>query len=185
MCTPYRASLLSGQYPLEHGLFLNDLCLTDNGHSLGQELRRGGYDTAWIGKWHVDGHGRKSPIPPERRQGFEFWKVLECSHDYNHSQYYAGDDVEPRWWDGYDAYAQTDAAIDYVRSRAESINKPFALFLSFGSPHDPYQTAPEDLQALYPAAALQLRNNVAGYRSEFARQQLVGTTLTSPPSTAA
>ena len=52
-------------------------------------MRQAGYDTAYIGKWHVDGHGRSSPSR-ERRQGFDYWKVLECTHDSN-SQYYDGD----------------------------------------------------------------------------------------------
>ena len=103
VCPPYRAFLLSGQYPLTHDLCLNDLCLPDNGHSFGQELRSAGYATAWVGKWHIDGHGRTAPIPPGRRQSFDFWRVLECSHDYNQSRYYAGEEVEPRLWDGYDS----------------------------------------------------------------------------------
>ena len=91
LCTPYRASLLTGQYPLTHGLFVNDVPLNPNAVSLGKAFATGGYDTAYIGKWHVDGHGRDAPIPPERRQGFQFWKVLECTHDYNRSAYYDGD----------------------------------------------------------------------------------------------
>ena len=173
VCTPSRACLVSGQYPLTHGLFINDLCLPDNGHSIGQELRRGGYDTAWIGKWHVYGHGRTAPIPSKRRQGFHYWKVLECTHDYQRSQYYVGDETEPRCWEGYDAFAQTDAAVEYVRARAGH-DAPFVLFLSFGPPHDPYETAPANLRALYPPAELQLRPNVAPHRRELARSQLVG-----------
>jgi len=173
ICTPYRACLLTGQYPLTHGLFMNDLCLPDNGHSIGQELQRNGYDTAWIGKWHLDGHGRTNPIPPERRQGFDYWKVLECTHDYHNSQYYAADDTTPRFWQGYDTYAQTDDAVNYLTSHADS-ESPFALFLSFGTPHDPYDTAPEALKKLYPDDKLILRDNVPEHRREQAIEQLRG-----------
>ncbi|MEW6753058.1 MAG: sulfatase [Candidatus Latescibacterota bacterium] len=173
VCTPYRACLLTGQYPLTHGLFMNDLCLPDTGQSLGQVLRRSGYDTAWIGKWHLDGHGRSAYIPPERRQGFDYWKTVECTHDYHHSLYYAADGPDPRTWDGYDAFAQTRDAAAYVRARRGN-PRPFALFLSFGGPHDPYDTAPPELQALYPPEELQLRPNVAPHRQKLARQQLQG-----------
>jgi arylsulfatase A-like enzyme len=173
ICTPFRACLLSGQYPLTHGLFMNDLCMPDNGHSLGQELKMAGYDTAWIGKWHLDGHGRTNPIQKARRQGFDYWKVLECTHDYNNSQYYAGDDETPRFWDGYDAYAQTDDAADYIENHANT-EKPFALFLSFGTPHDPYDSAPEELKALYPEDELVMRGNVPEYRYDHAKKQLSG-----------
>ncbi|MFW6154169.1 MAG: sulfatase [Planctomycetota bacterium] len=172
ICTPYRACLMTGQYPLTHGLFMNDLCLGDTGQSLGQVLKRAGYATAWIGKWHLDGHGRTAYIPPERRQGFDHWQVLECTHAYNRSQYYDGDDPTPRFWEGYDTYAQTDAALDTIAGRDTA--RPFALFLSFGTPHDPYPTAPEDLKALYPPDSIELRPNVRPHREAQAREQLQG-----------
>ena len=49
--------------------------------TLPKVLKAAGYDTAAIGKWHIDGHGRSAFIPPERRQGFDYWKVLECTHN--------------------------------------------------------------------------------------------------------
>jgi arylsulfatase A-like enzyme len=92
VCSPYRASLLTGRYPITHGVFVNDVCLGREAVSLAQAFAAAGYRTGYIGKWHVDGHGRSSFIPPERRQGFEFWRANECSHDYNHSPYYADTD---------------------------------------------------------------------------------------------
>ena len=83
--------------------------------SIADAFTRAGYDTAYIGKWHLDGHGRSSYIPPERRQGFDYWKVLECTHDYNRSYYYAGIDSEKKMWEGYDAQAQTRDAQAYIR----------------------------------------------------------------------
>lgn len=172
ICTPYRASLLTGQYPLTHGLFMNDLCLPDNGHSLGQELARAGYDTAWIGKWHLDGHGRSAPVPRERRQGFAYWKALECTHDYRNSKYYIGDDPTPQLWNGYDAYAQADDAAEFIHRR--SGDSPFALFVSPGTPHGPYETAPDDVQATYAAEKLVLRTNVPSHLRDQVRKCLVG-----------
>ena len=55
-----------------------------------------GYETAYIGKWHLDGNQRSAFIPRERRQGFEFWKVLGCTHAYNNSFYYGDEDVKLR-----------------------------------------------------------------------------------------
>jgi len=173
ICTPYRACLLTGQYPLTTGLFMNDLCLSDRATSLAQAYGAAGYDTAYVGKWHLDGHGRSRPIPPERRQGFEYWKVLECTHDYNHSGYYAGDSKQMCHWEGYDAEAQTDDAIEYLRRR-DGRDAPFALVLSFGPPHNPYPTAPEEFQRLYEPADLQLRDNVAADCRERARADLAG-----------
>ena len=88
VCSPTRASLLTGQRPLTHGVFLNDVPLNPDAVTLPKVLKSAGYDTAAIGKWHIDGHGRSAFIPPERRQGFDYWKVLECTHNYTDSIYY-------------------------------------------------------------------------------------------------
>ncbi|MCX7048334.1 MAG: sulfatase [Candidatus Sumerlaeota bacterium] len=181
VCCPYRASLITGQYPLTHGVFLNDLCLGDKAVSIAQAYSGAGYDTAYIGKWHLDGHGRSSFIPRERRQGFQFWKVLECTHDYNNSFYYGDEDIRLKW-EGYDAIAQTHEACRYLRERANAkpkdkptdkplvaqidkptdkpTDKPFALFLSWGPPHDPYQTAPEKYRSMFVGKNLKMRPNV-------------------------
>jgi arylsulfatase A-like enzyme len=172
VCTPYRASLLTGLYPHHHGLFLNDLQLEPQGPVLGQTFRDAGYDTAYIGKWHVDGHGRAGFIPRERRCGFDFWEVLECTHDYNNS-YYWGNDDKPRRWDGYDAIDQTRHACRYVRDHADG-DRPFMLVLSWGTPHNPYQTAPEEYRRRFNPDDIQLRPNVPGDSAEPARKDLAG-----------
>jgi len=161
VCTPYRGSLLTGQYPLKHGLFLNDVCLGTNATSLAQAYAKAGYDTAYIGKWHVDGHGRSAYIPAERRQGFDYWKVLECTHNYNRSPYYAGNDPTLRQWQGYDVFAQTEDAQAYIARRNRS-SKPFLLVLAWGPPHNPYETAPDEYKRLFDAGNLVVRPNVQG-----------------------
>ena len=69
VCCPTRASLLTGQRALTHGVFMNDVPLSPDATSLGKVLKRSGYDTAYVGKWHLNGNGRASFIPRERRQG--------------------------------------------------------------------------------------------------------------------
>ena len=158
VCCPARASLLTGQRPLTHGVFLNDVPLNPEALTIAKSLKQAGYDTGAIGKWHVDGHGRSNFIPRERRQGFEYWKVLECSHDYNQSFYYA-DGPEKLLWKGYDAIAETADAQQYLKDHAKS-GKPFFLYLSWGAPHDPYGTAPAEYKAKYQPEKIKLRPNV-------------------------
>jgi len=173
VCCPYRASLMTGQYPLTHGVFLNDLCLEPKGMTLAQAYAQAGYDTAYIGKWHLDGHGRASYIPPRRRHGFDYWKALECTHNYNRSFYFAADSKTRLTWSGYDARAQTDDARDYIRTHASS-NKPFFIVLSFGPPHNPYQTAPAKYRKMYDGARIKLRDNVPPRFQRGARRDLAG-----------
>jgi arylsulfatase A-like enzyme len=171
VCSPYRGSLITGQYPHVHGVFCNDVCLNRGSISIAEAFKGAGYHTGYVGKWHLDGHGRTSFIPRERRQGFEYWKVLECTHDYNESYYY-GDTDEKLKWEGYDVFAQTRDAQQYIRDQAA--NGPFALFLSWGPPHNPYETAPAEYNALYDPETLVLRPNVTAEMEETARKDLAG-----------
>ncbi|MDT8390263.1 MAG: sulfatase [Lentisphaeria bacterium] len=174
VCTPYRASLMTGVYPHKHKLMVNDQCLHDryDGPFLAECLRDGGYQTAYIGKWHIDGQGRNAFVPPERRLGFDWWKGFECTHDYNDSPYYFGNDPRPRLWAGYDADAQTDEACRYLNE--ETGKSPFALFLSWGPPHNPYQTAPEKYNAMYNPDTIELPANIPEEAADQARKELAG-----------
>lgn len=171
VCSPYRGSLLTGQHWLTHGVFLNDVHLRDDAVSFAEALKAGGYDTGYIGKWHLDGRGRLNYIPRESRQGFDFWRVMECTHNYNESYYYA-DEPEMLLWQGYDAFAQTREAQRYIEQHGQ--DKPFALFLSLGPPHAPYGTAPELYRAMYEPSALTLRANVPEELEDTARDEIAG-----------
>ena len=55
---PYRASMLTGQYALSTGVFLNDVQLNPEINSVAKIYKKEGYNTAYIGKWHINGNGR-------------------------------------------------------------------------------------------------------------------------------
>jgi arylsulfatase A-like enzyme len=173
VCSPHRASLLTGQYPLTHGVFMNDVLLDTTATTLGKVYRANGYATGFIGKWHVDGHGRRSYIPPTRQQGFDYWKALECTHNYNHSEYYEGASAQRKVWDGYDVIEQTDDAIQYIKKQSTQ-DAPFVLFISMGAPHDPYQTAPEKYRKMFENKEIILRENIPAANRERAIETLRG-----------
>jgi arylsulfatase A-like enzyme len=164
---------MTGRYPLSTGMFLNDLYLPDEELCMGEIFKTAGYETAYIGKWHLDGHGRDVFIPRNRRQGFDYWKVLECTHEYNESYYYAGDDPVKLKWDGYDAYAQTQDAQTYIREHAKD-DKPFLLVMAYGGPHFPHRYAPQELKDLYPVDSIELRPNVPEEMKSRARKEAQG-----------
>ena len=169
VCTPYRASLLTGKYPLSNGMVVNDVRLPVTETSIAHVLREAGYATGYFGKWHLDGPYRGGFIPPgPRRQGFEEWAVAECCHDYMKSWYYR-DDPEPIWIEGYDADHFTDLTLDFIGD----CSRPFAAFLSWGPPHNPYEQMPEEYR-LHDPAALTLRPNVPAEDEALARTQYCG-----------
>jgi hypothetical protein len=174
VCSPYRATLLTGRYPADTGVFLNDVHLAPDRNSLGERFQAAGYDTGYIGKWHLDGQGcRLAYTPPERRQGFSRWAAMECTHDYNNSAYFAGNDGSTRLiWPGYDATAQTREMQRWLTERDPAT--PFCYFLSWGPPHDPYDNAPVEFASQFSANAIQLRPNVPASFADEARASLAG-----------
>ncbi len=173
VCTAHRAALQTGRFPTSTGMFLNDAHLPDEELCMAEIFDAAGYTTGYIGKWHLDGHGRTGYIPPERRQGWEWWRGNECTHDYNHSAYYEDDANVKKFWPGYDAYAQTKAAQGYLRDHANS-PQPFVLMLGYGPPHFPTGSAPKELQALYPKESIKLPANVTENWKAEARKQAQG-----------
>ena len=182
VCCPARACLLTGQHALTHGVFVNDVHLADDAVSMAKLFKSDGYDTAYVGKWHVDGRGRSNYIPPESRQGFDYWKALECTHDYNNSRFYADDSDQPLNWEGYDAIEQTKDVQAYLRGRGRGRSRdgdgksdtPFLLVLSWGPPHAPYETAPEAYRQMYDPNSIELRPNVPPEMAEEARNWIAG-----------
>jgi len=77
-------------------------------------------------------------------------------------------------WEGYDAEAQTRCAQDYIRGHGRDKAKPFFLMLSWGPPHNPYQTAPRRFREMFEPSRIQLRPNVPPQAQPRARRDLAG-----------
>jgi arylsulfatase A-like enzyme len=154
VCAPYRAGLFTGKYTTSTGMVINELRMNTHHRCIGHVLTENGYDTAYIGKWHLWanqlGHhydARNSYTPPgPDRLGFDgYWAAYNFHHEYVDA-YYHTDSPEKITLKGYEPDGQTDLAIEQLRASADS-SKPFAMFLSYGTPHDPW--VPENVPAAY------------------------------------
>ncbi len=146
VCGPCRALFQTGKYPTETGCFRNNIMLPRNIKTLGQYIEEAGYETAYIGKWHLasDGELEKppvidhtiTPIPLEYRGGYTgYWRtadVLEfTSHGYDG---YVFDENNNRVdFKGYRADCITDLALDFFKEWNRE--KPFFMTISHIEPH--------------------------------------------------
>ena len=146
VCGPCRALFQTGKYPTETGCFRNNIMLPPGVKTLGQYIEEAGYETAYIGKWHLasDGELEKPPaidhtvtaIPRELRGGYTgFWRAADVLEFTSH---------------GYDGFVfdENDKRVDFKGYRADCINdmalefldgytgeKPFFMTISQIEPH--------------------------------------------------
>jgi arylsulfatase A-like enzyme len=161
VCCPARAILQTGLYCHRNGMTANDLRLREDHVTIAEVLRREGYRTAFIGKWHLDG-GPRLPgfVPPgPRRQGYEFWAANQCSHRHFDTQYFR-DSPQPAPMGKFEAEGWTDLGLEFLDSSRKD-GRPFFLTIQYGPPHDPYK-APPEYEALYDPARLNMRPNWKG-----------------------
>ncbi|GAA1756849.1 sulfatase-like hydrolase/transferase [Streptomonospora arabica] len=144
VCAPSRASLQTGRYPAQLGCFRNNIPLPEDAPTVADRFAAAGYDTGYIGKWHLGDTGTAGPVRPEQRGGYRDWlaaNLLEFTSDAYETTLYDGEG-RAHELPGYRADALTDAAVDYIAREREA---PFFLFLSFLEPH--HQNERDD----YPA----------------------------------
>jgi arylsulfatase A-like enzyme len=146
VCGPARASIQTGQYATASGVWKNALKLPEESKTLAHYFKEGGYQTGYIGKWHlaadmVNGEG---PVPENERGGYEYWlasNILEFTSQPYHTIMF-DNEGQPVSLPGYRVDAVMDSAIRYITNHRQ---KPFFLYLSFLEPH--HQNNQDD----YPA----------------------------------
>ena len=133
VCGPARSCLQTGLYATETGCYRNNIALPEDSKTLAHYFNGAGYDTAYIGKWHLADTGMGA-VAPEQRGGYEYWlasNVLEFTSDaYDLVMY--DNDQQAQKLPGYRVDGQTDAAIRYIDQHQDN---PFFLFMSFLEPH--------------------------------------------------
>lgn len=164
VCSAFRASLMTGKYTTSHGMVINELRLNPSQDCLGHSLTHGGYNTAYIGKWHLYANVLGDHFNPEnsfvprgvQRLGFNgFWAAFNFHHDYYNTYYHTESKEKILWGPGvYEPDGQTDLAIDHLRSYDPKSSSPFAMVLSWGTPHDPWNDAnvPAEYRAMFSGA---------------------------------
>jgi arylsulfatase A-like enzyme len=161
LCAPYRGVFMSGRWPTQTGVMGNDLALPLTETTMGDVFKAAGYQTAYVGKWHLSGHQEDGEfIPPGRgRLGFDYWRMWGNTNDHYASLTWDADTGKPLKLPGWNATAMTDQAVEFLKKQpAESAGKPWFLVLSWNPPHPPFDPPAKD-QAPY-GGSLKMRPNV-------------------------
>jgi len=164
VCSPFRASLMSGMYIHKHGVVANNILLNPDLITLGNILEDAGYATGYIGKWHLDGGIPEEKVggyieEGERRQGWQEFMGYEKSHEFIEVWKYDENknkvrvkryDWEPTW--------HSDMAIDFIKRKTKE-GKPWCYYLAYGPPHLPEQ-CPEEFLDMHDPASFHLPPDV-------------------------
>jgi arylsulfatase A-like enzyme len=154
LCSPSRASFLSGLYAHTHGVTNNFTDYPAHMTSWPMRLREEGYETAYIGKWHM---GEKDD---SKRPGFDHW----ISHG-GQGKYFDNTwniDGERKPVKGYYTTNLTDMAVEWLNSGRHKTDAPFALIIGHKAPHTPFTPEPkyehllDGMPVEYPKSAFAL-----------------------------
>jgi N-acetylglucosamine-6-sulfatase len=147
LCSPSRACLMTGCYAHTHGVFINSYGDPNpNVPFLPKELQKAGYETAFIGKWHM-----KNGAQP--RMGFDYWLSFDGQGQYMNPP--LNENGREFIKEGYMTDILTDYALQWLK-RPKA--KPFCLFLWHKAVHAPFTPAPRDSAAFADAVIPEYKN---------------------------
>lgn len=180
LCCPFRGSMMTGKYAHNHSVKLHEDRLDPSYETVTDVLNENGYETIYLGKWHLagikEGKARSvmQTVPMEDRGRFDTW----LGYDNNNSQWDTwlhghedGKEVKHYRLPGYETDCLTDMALERVQARKES-DQPFFMVVSVQPPHWPCMAPAKNRR--YQAQQLTLRPNVSATLEARARQTLAG-----------
>ena len=172
ICVPFRFTFMTGLYAHDRKVPGIEYRMSPAERTLADEFNEAGYETIYVGKWHLDGgHGRmgsaiqcgRTPVKQAYRGRWRKWLGFELRNGPFDTCYFEDDDPTPRPIEGYQTDGLFDLAMDYLEHRDPS--RPFCLALSVEPPHDPFE-APEALQRTWEGMDIVLPPNVEAADAE-------------------
>ncbi|MEC9094919.1 MAG: sulfatase-like hydrolase/transferase, partial [Planctomycetota bacterium] len=137
VCSPTRASVMTGRHPNRMGVFKWGYPMRPQETTLAEVLRKAGYKTGHFGKWHLGSVRRRSPANPGNN-GFEEWLSAPNFYDNDAVLSHRGTAVQTR---GESSMVAVDAAIEWIKLQK---TQPFLAVVWFGSPHSPHRAIEQD-----------------------------------------
>jgi arylsulfatase A-like enzyme len=144
VCSPTRASVMTGRHPNRSGVFSFNYSTRPEEITLPQILQKAGYRTGHFGKWHLEAVKKESPLNPGRMGADEY-----LAHDnfFEMDPPLSRNVGPPEIIKGEGSEIIVNEALAFIR-KVHAENKPFLVVVWFGSPHGPYSGLNKDV-ALY------------------------------------
>jgi arylsulfatase A-like enzyme len=173
LCSPFRASLMTGKYAHSAGIYANHYPIPLDQIFLADLFAKAGYATGYVGKWHLDGGIKHGYVPPQRRLGFQRFMGFNRGHTYFEPIFYRNNDPTPRTSDQFEPDMQTGHMIEFMEESRKS-EKPWLGLIAWGIPHPPL-AMPQNYSAMYSPADMpvrentpeQLRDDAAGFLAQY------------------
>ncbi|WP_197136806.1 sulfatase [Crateriforma conspicua] len=161
LCSPSRASILTGLYTFRHRVIDNQRAVPDGTVFFPQYLQKAGYQTGFIGKWHM-GSANDDPRP-----GFDYWFSFKGQGQYYPPgpNYTINENGKRVPQDGYITTVLTDKAVNFIKNNADA-DQPFFLYLSHKAVHGPFTPEPKyksslaELPFTLPSSSALLSDNL-------------------------
>ncbi len=179
ICVPFRFSLMTGEYAHTRKVPGIEYAMSEAERTLADEFNDAGYETFYVGKWHLDGaHGRlgsaqqcgRMRVPRSRQGRWQTWCGFELRNDPLDTWVFENDNPVPRKVDGYQTDGLFELGMDYLAKRKTDA-PPFCMVISVEPPHDPF-VAPSGLEEIWKEREPALPPNFAIEDPE-RRQQVV------------
>ncbi len=140
VCSPTRASVITGRHPNRMGVFKWGHPIRPQETTIAEALKTAGYVTGHFGKWHLGSVYKNSPANPTAC-GFDQWLSAPNFYDNDAVMSREGKAVQTK---GESSMIAVDAAIEFMGKHARNAAKPFLAVVWFGSPHSPHIAAEAD-----------------------------------------
>lgn len=166
VCSPTRASVMTGRHPNRMGVFKWGYPIRPQETTIAEALKNAGYTTAHFGKWHLGSVRRQSPANPGRN-GFDRWLSAPNFYDNDAILSEEGKAVQTK---GESSMIAVDAALEWIGEKSKEAD-PFLAVVWFGSPHSPHRAVQQDrdLYADHPKKLQNFYGEVTGMDRAFGK----------------
>jgi arylsulfatase A len=169
-CSPSRATLLTGRYPFKNGLKTvldtkekEDVYLHPDQPSFGRQLKRQGYATQIVGKWHVSFEHKHNTINESGFDHYQTWRIFDDNGEKT-TRYWIpylirdGEVIADQVKERYGPDVDLEVYLDFIKSNAKK-GDPFLAYYSTCLPHFPWEPTPDSKDQSY-------RETVVGHKGD-------------------